>query len=185
MAVLGKTAQQVEEDIAEFVEQFQAAQRNNKKANDSGATNDMQLSDSEQDARKAAAECVHVLANISGDVRNAFNHANLEDYPKGRVIEEAEDSLRRIVQTPPIDCPATENRRTLDTATASGLIIRCRKYWKAHTDHPLDLGTASELKPYGAFLEFVSEQFEIDPTVLPNRELEIQKREQAFKDQTI
>ena len=183
MTVLGKTAQQVEEDIAEFVEQFQAAQRNNKNANDQGETSDIQLSDSEQDARKAAAECLHVLTNISEGVRHAFNQANLDDHPKGRIIEEAEDSLHRIVQTPPVDHPGTRNKKSLDTATVSGLIIRCRKYWKVHTDYPMDLGAASDLKPYGAFLEFVSEQFELDPAVLSNRELEIQKREQAFKQQ--
>ena len=99
--ILGKTAQQVEDDIDEFVEQFQAAQRNNKNANDQGQTSEIQLSKSEQDVRKAAAECLDVLAEISEGVRDAFNGANLKDHPKGRIIEEAEDSLRRITQTPP------------------------------------------------------------------------------------
>ncbi|MDJ0957979.1 MAG: hypothetical protein QNI91_14015 [Arenicellales bacterium] len=184
MDVLGKTAQQVEEDIDEFVEQFLAAQRNNKNADDLEGTSDVPLSTSEQDARNAAAECLDVLTNIGDGVRNAFNLANLKDFPKGRIIEEAEDSLRRIVQTPLIDHSETGKTKSLDTAAASGIIIRCRKYWKAHTDHPLDLGNGSASKPYGEFLEFVSARFELDPTVLSNRELEIQKREQAFKELT-
>lgn len=180
--VLGKTPQQVEEDIDEFVEQFQTAQRNNKDVNDQGKTSEIQLSESEQDVRKAAAECLDVLTKINESVRDAFNVANLKDYPKGRIIEEAEDSLQRIVQTPLIDHLETGKKKSLDTAVASGLIIRCRKYWKAHTDHPTDLGTGSAPKPYGKFLEFVSERFELDPTVLSSRELEIQEREQAFKE---
>ena len=182
MNVLGKTAQQVEEDIDEFVEQFKAAQRDNKNTHDRSETSEIRLSDNDQDARKAAAECLDALAKISEGVRSAFNLANRKDYPKGRIIEEAEDSLRRIVESPLIELPETGKNRSLDTAAASGLIIRCRKYWKAHTDHPMDLGTGPALKPYGKFLEFVSERFELEPTVLSNRELEIQKREQAFKD---
>ena len=112
---------------------------------------------------------------------HAFNLANLQSYPKGRIIEEAEDALRRIVQTPSIDSPGSGEKRSLDTATASGLIIRCRKYWREYTDHPMDLGTKTAPKPYGEFLKFVSDRFELDPIALLNRELEIQKREQAFK----
>ena len=179
--VLGKTAQQVEEDIDEFVEQFQAAHRSKQSEDNQGQTSELPLSKSEQDIREAASECLDVLTKASDGVRDAFNVANLKDYPKGRIIEDAEDSLRRIVQTPLIDDPETK-KKSLDTAVVSGLIIRCRKYWKAHTDHPTDLGTASAPKPYGKFLEFVSARFELDPTVLCNRELEIQKREQAFKE---
>lgn len=182
MAVLGKTAQQVADDIDEFVEQFAAAARTHQNETDQGEAGDAQLSESEQDARKAATVCLGVLANIGDGVRNAFDAANRQDYPEGRIIEEAEKMLKRIVQTQAMDCADTGNKKSLDTAAASGLIIRCRKYWRENTDHPMDLGIKPSSRPYGEFLEFVSERFELEPSTLFNRELEIRERERAFKE---
>lgn len=182
ITVLGKTGPQVSEDINEFVEQFEAAKRNLHSPIDEGLGDGAQLGKSEQDARKAAAECLDVFANVRDSVRSAFDVTNLREYPEGRIIEEAEEALRRIVQTQPIDCAKGRNKKSLNTAEASGLIIRCRKYWRENTDHPLDLGTKPSPKPYGEFLEFVSHQFELESNALFDRELEIREREQALKE---
>lgn len=181
MTVLGKTEQQVTEDINEFVEQFEAAKRNHQNTTDHAADCGTQLRDSEQDARKAAAKCLRVFAAIHNAVRNAFDVANSRGYPESRIIAEAEEALRRIVQTQPMEYSDSGSKKSLDTAEASGLIIRCRKYWKLNTDSSTDLGTKSSAKPYGEFLQFVSEQFELEPTALFDRELEIREREQTLK----
>jgi len=181
-AVLDKTGQQIAEDINEFVEQFAAAKRSNNNSPTVVADNNQRSSDSIEDARQAAAECLAVLAKVKDDVRSTFDAANRQEYSDGRIIEQAEEALRRIVQTHSLGHADSQNRETLDTAEASGLIIRCRKYWKANTDHPLELGTLGSLKPYGEFLEFVSEQFELEPSILFDRELEVQQRERALKE---
>lgn len=181
-AVLGKTAQQLVEDINEFVTQFKAAKRNNQNAIDPGASDDSQPQDSERDARQAAAACLAVLSEVSKNARSAFDAANLEDCPQGRVIEQAEQALRRIVQTEAVNYTQGCSKKFLATAEASGIIIRCRKYWQANTDQPLDLGTKASRKPYGEFLDFVAEQFEVEPAALFDRELEIRQRERVLQE---
>ena len=182
LAVLDKTDQQVAEDINEFVEQFEASRRNQNNTDDKEGGNGAELREDEQNARVAAARCLDILVNIRDDARDAFDAAHVQHYPDGGIIAEAEKALRRIVQTEAMEDSDDGNGKFLDPAEVSGLVIRCRKYWKEHTDCSMDPGTKPSPEPYGEFLEFVSKQFDLDPALLFDRELEIRAREQALRE---
>lgn len=181
MGVLGKNEEQIAQDIDEFVEQFEASKRSQKTTSAQGEGDEEQLYAGEKETRQAAAECLSVLVNIKEVVRDAFDDANPSNN-QGGIIAQAEAALQRIVQTESIGASGRGSVKTLDPAEASGLIIRCRKYWKLNTESPMDLGTHPSLKPYGEFLEYVSGRFELDPDVLFSRELEIRERERALKE---
>ena len=170
------------DDMEEFVEQFETSRRNQHTPDDQEGGNGFGSQEDEQNAKNAAAKCLEVLVNIGDEARDAFDSANAHDRPDGGVISEAEKALRRIVQTDDIGDFGDGNGRFLDPAEVSGLVIRCRKYWKEHTDHSMDPGTKPSPQPYGEFLEFVSEQFDLDSTMLFDRELEIRAREQALRE---